>query len=56
MYLTTGGENWSHKNAVQLQKEYVYRKGQADPDNQRPDKRSSTVFWTKYTVLWRTEQ
>jgi len=32
------------KNVVQLEHENVPRKGQTDPDNQRPDKWSSTVF------------
>ena len=31
-------------DVVQLQKENVHRKGQADPDNERLDKWSSTVL------------
>ena len=46
MCLTIGGgrEIQPHKNEVHLQQENVYHKGQADPDNQLPDKWSSTVL------------
>jgi hypothetical protein len=38
-----GGNFTPQKYAVQLQYENVYPKLQADPDNRRPDKWSSTV-------------
>jgi len=48
MYLTVGwggGKFKPSKGVVQLEYESMYRKGQADPDNQRPDKWSSTAFF-----------
>jgi hypothetical protein len=44
MYLTVGEKCKPLKYVVQLEYENVYRKGQADPDNQRTDKWNSTVF------------
>jgi hypothetical protein len=44
MCLTTGGKFKPQIDAVQLQYENVYPKGQADPDNQLPDKWNSIVF------------
>jgi hypothetical protein len=41
MYLTKGGKFMPQKYAVQLEQENVCPKGQADPDNESPDKWSA---------------
>ena len=51
MYLTIRVKNLSHKNMwYNYCTKIIYRKGQADPDNQRPDKWISTVLI--FFVTW----
>jgi hypothetical protein len=44
MYLTFRGKIKPRIGIAQLQEENVYPKGQGDPDNQLPDKWSSTYI------------